>query len=195
MNDVYWFLGKAIRSNNFSQEQLETDLPIPLVSIAEIHFTSQIEHKRDVFSNGNIKLWVSPDSTFDINMLLINRLAGSNLESMLIVEEIDQQIFYGLFGKAALVGRYNLPPEFEINNSGWASPAIISEWLKKSEPKPNLISVGAETNAVSNPQDDLKAGSMLEAFILAKQIKSIPTFLTLNSAVKNSISYLSLERI
>jgi hypothetical protein len=195
MNDVFWFQGKLLSIEDGVFKHWEKYLPLPLKSVAEIHYNSLVESKSIVFPQENIKYWVSPNAFFDTTLLLINRMLGTNLESMLIFEEINNTVVFGLFGKAALVGRYNLPPEFEIHTSGWLSLATFSDWLNKSEPKPQIITV--ETN--KDPSDPLtnetKASSLLHAFLIAKEKPQALASWLFNSPNENTNAYLTIERI
>lgn len=195
MNDVFWFLGKLLSIEDGAYTQWEKYLQLPLKSIAEIHYNSLTESKLIIAAQENIKYWISPNAFFDTTLLLINRMLGTNLESMLIFEEINNNIVFGLLGKAALVGRYNLPPEFEIQTSGWLSQTSFSDWLKKSEPKPKIITV--ETNrAPSHPlSNGTKASSLLHAFLMAKEKPQTPASWLFNSPNENSNAYITIERI
>ncbi len=195
MRETYWFQGNVIPASDFSLPELERRLPLPLHKISEIHNCSMKANQLEPQPPLIIKNWNFVPACFDLTLLLLNRLQASSLESMLIIEAGEEMVSLGFFGSAAIVGKYNLPPEFEIKTSGWAAPNVFSDWLNHSQPTPRLFEIKTDPDKNSTLPNTGTAGSLLEAFLITNKTAPIHTPLIFQSITATTISYLTVEKI
>ena len=150
MSEIYWFKSGTIQFDKLSDSNLAKALPIPLKAISEFHFL--VNSPAKITTELPVRNWKVEDNSLDLFILLLNRLKATATEAFLLLSNTSTEIQWSLFGSGALVGRFNLPPEFEIQENGWVKTETLKTWVTQSDVLPKFVSL-AENEDTKMPMD------------------------------------------